>query len=275
MILTDKEIQRKIKNGYLIIEGYKKERLKCISYDLNIGSIITDEKDKNGKYKVVNKYYLKCGETIFIKADVKLKMPKNCVGIVYERNSIMRRGLVVDGPCYQPGHETNIFLRVHNIYANEQRISIGDPIAQIRFERLDSKPNIIYGENEVYQNEDDYRGVQGEIKHDWESQLTHYEKKVEELDNKENRIYANVLAFMGIFITLFSLLTFNFGFSKEGFSIKNLLLVDFSICMIIYFLMGIILILVNNICKKKSLVLYGILGVILIGINIYFWKIWL
>lgn len=202
MILTDSQIKSRIKDGELITKGYEPNRLKCISYDINIEAIISDEREEQGCYKSVHEYYLQSGETIYVKGDIHLKMPLDCVGIVYERNSVMRKGLVVDGPCYQPGHET-------------------------------------------------YRGVQGDLKHGWDSQIVRYERKVEELNRKENRIYANVLTFMGLFITLFSLLTFNYGSAAIGFNIKNLLMIDFSICMIMCILMGIILLLVNNVCKKS------------------------
>lgn len=276
MILTDRQIKDRIKAGELITKGYEPNRLKCISYDINIEAIISDEREEQGFYKSVHEYYLQSGETIYVKGDIHLKMPLDCVGIVYERNSVMRKGFVVDGPCYQPGHETNVFLRVHNIYANEQVLRVGEGIAQIRFEQLSAVPAEPYtGENEAYQNEEEYRGVQGDLKHGWDSQIVRYERKVEELDRKENRIYANVLTFMGLFITLFSLLTFNYGQAASGFNIKNLLMIDFSICMIMCIFMGIILLLVNNVCKKKPMILYWIVVGLLLAVNIVLWILWI
>ena len=42
-------------------------------------------------------------------------MPLNVLGRVAEKNSRMRQGLQVDGPHYQPGHITYVFMRVRNI----------------------------------------------------------------------------------------------------------------------------------------------------------------
>lgn len=278
MILTDKDLSERIANGELIInnENYEPNRLNCISYDINIGAIVSDEKNADGTYKSVSKYYLQPGETIFVKSDVKLKIPKDCIGIIYERNSVMRQGLVVDAPIYQPGHETYAFLRVHNIYAREKILSIDDPIAQIRFEQLQDIPSKTYdGKDEPYQSEEEFRGVQGDLKHSWESETLRYEKKIEELNEKETRIYANVLTFMGIFISIFSLLTFSFGSNVQGLDVKNIILIDMSVCMIMYLLMGTIFIVVNHIKKNKYLFWYWIFAILLCGINIFLWIKWI
>ena len=277
MILTDRDLHKRISNGELIVNddgNYEPSRLNCISYDINIGAIVSDEKKDDGTYKNVTKYYLQPGETIFVKSDVKLKLPKDCIGIIYERNSVMRQGLVVDGPVYQPGHETYAFLRVRNIYAKEKVLSVGDPIAQIRFEQLHEVPINTY-ESEAYQKEEDFRGVQGDVKYSWDSETLRYEKKVDELNEKETRIYANVLTFMGLFISIFSLLTFSFGTNAEGMDVKNIILIDMSVCMIMYLLMGTILIFVNHIKKIKHLIWYWVFAIVLCCANIFLWIKWI
>lgn len=277
MILTEREIATRIENGELIDNNpgeYKPENLHCISYDIAIGGIVSDEKDANGTYKDVKSYYLQPGETIFVKSDIKLKLPMDCIGIVYERNSVMRQGLEVDGPVYQPGHETYAFLRVRNIFAREKKLSLGDPIAQIRFEKLESVPLKTYGQDEdLYQYEDAFRGVQGEMKHSWESETIRYEKKIEELNEKEMRIYANVLTFMGIFVSIFSLLTFSFSSNMLDVNPKNIVLIDLSVGLILYLLMGVILILVNHIKRSRFLCLYWLVALALIGVNFWMFQI--
>ena len=279
MILTDKDLHERISKGELIVNNdgnYEPSRLNCISYDINIGAIVSDEKKADGTYKNVSKYYLQPGETIFVKSDVELNLPIDCIGIIYERNSVMRQGLAVDAPIYQPGHKTHAFLRVRNIYAREKVLSIGDPIAQIRFEQLHEIPLKTYeGEDEAYQKEADFRGVQGDLKQSWDSEMLRYEKKVEELNEKETRIYANVLTFMGLFISIFSLLTFSFGTNTQGIEVKNIILIDMSVCMIMYLLMGTILIFVNHIKKIKYLIWYWIFAIVLCGANIFLWIKWI
>ena len=69
--------------------------------------------DENGKE--VREHALEPGETVFVRSKEQISMPINVLGRVAEKNSRMRQGLQVDGPHYQPGHITYVFMRVRNI----------------------------------------------------------------------------------------------------------------------------------------------------------------
>lgn len=136
MILVDKDIKELIARNQLIVAGYDENNLNGMSYDLTVDYTL----DENGKQH--DTYELKPGETVFIRTQEKLSIPEEILGRVAEKNSRMRQGLVVNGPHYQPGHQTYAFLRVSNISKNTITLSKGSKIAQILFEQLTGKPDM-------------------------------------------------------------------------------------------------------------------------------------
>lgn len=274
MILVDKQIELKISIEKMISNGYKPENLHGISYDILIDSIILPDSEQEGKFINKNSYNLRSGETVYIKSDIELTMPVDCIGIIAERNSVMRMGLEVSGPCYQPGHKTNIFLRVHNIISKDITLYKGQGIAQIMFAYLPVIPNKPYSKDvdNSYQDELDYIGVQGQWRNDWLSQLEKYNQKIEELDNTENRIYGNIITIMGVFITMFSLLMFNFSAITEGnLEIENIFKIDFSLTLLLYILLGSIILILNRRRGKGFYLFYFGLLVVLICVNVLVW----
>lgn len=158
MILVDKDINNLVKDNRLIVEGYDESNLGAISYDLTIDTIISFTEDG---CKELESYKLASGEYCVIKTKEKLKMPYNLVGKIEEKNSVIRLGLVVSGPCYQPGHETYCFLRVYNISKQGIDLIKGFRVAQIIFEELCDVPSETYDKkiDASFNNEDTYRGV--------------------------------------------------------------------------------------------------------------------
>lgn len=273
MILVDKQIKTKIEVEKMICEGYKPENLHGISYDILIESIILPDKTDESKFIEKNTYNLRSGETVYIKSDIEINMPVDCVGKIVERNSVMRMGLEVSGPCYQPGHRTKIFLRIHNIVSKDIVIQKGQGIAQIMFEYLPIKPDKPYSKDidNSYQNELNYIGVQGQWKNDWLGQLEKYNQKMEELDNTENRIYGNIITIMGVFLTMFSLITYNFSTIANNANFKNVLGIDFSLTLLMYILLGAIVLILNRRRETRFYVTYGLILLVLVGINIFGW----
>lgn len=274
MILVDKQIQAKINTENMICDGYKPEHLHGISYDIMIDSIILSDNSNESKFINKNSYNLRSGETVYIKSDIEIKMPLNCIGRIVERNSVMRMGLEVSGPCYQPGHKTRLFLRVHNIVSEDIVLHKGQGIAQIMFEYLDVKPDKPYNKdtNNSYQEEQEYTGVQGSWRSDWLGQMEKYNKKLEDLDNLENRIYGNIITIMGVFITMFSLLMFNFSaITDKNIGLKNILGIDFSLVLLLYILLGAIVLILNRRKEIKFLIVYFLILIILLTVNILGW----
>ena len=156
MYIVDKQIKEMCKRGLLIAENYNPENVGAVSYDLTVRNIYVENTKKIS-------YDLEPGKTIFIGTEETLTIPENMIGIVKERNSIMREGLVVNGPCYQPGHKTRCFLRVINISEDIIKIEKGKKIAQIMFDTLSDVPDIPYNKqaNASFNDEYEYLGKGG------------------------------------------------------------------------------------------------------------------
>ncbi len=156
MYIVDKQIKKMCENGLLIAENYNPENVGAVSYDLTVKNIYVENTKKIS-------YDLEPDKTIFIGTEETLTIPENMIGIVKERNSIMREGLVVNGPCYQPGHKTRCFLWVTNISENIITIKKGKKIAQIMFDTLSDIPDIPYNKqaNASFNDEYEYLGKGG------------------------------------------------------------------------------------------------------------------
>ena len=138
MILVDREIKDLvIKNN--LIGNFVEERLGAISYDVIIDKFILDDIECDDR-----EYLLKSGCYVYIKTVESLNMLDNLCCMVIEKNSLMRLGLKVAGPLYQPGHKTNIFLRLRNITHREISLSGKMEIAQLIFLKLSGIPDVTY-----------------------------------------------------------------------------------------------------------------------------------
>ena len=109
MILVDKNIKDLSKQGFLISSGYESKHINSISYDLTLGEFLNTDKDAID---------IMPGEFFMVKTMEELNIPTNITGYIGEKNSLLRLGLKVEGPQYQPGHKTYAFLRVHNLSRN-------------------------------------------------------------------------------------------------------------------------------------------------------------
>lgn len=256
MILVDKNIKALVANGSLIISGYKEENVNGISYDLTADVII----DENSGELI--EYRLQPGETVFVRSVEQLSIPLNIMGRVAEKNSRMRQGLQVDGPHYQPGHVTYVFMRVQNISTDIILLSQGMKIAQMIFEELKEIPEVPYSSqaNASFQNEKKYIGL-GNYQEEYTKKM---EKSQHDIENISQTIYANVLTIMGIIVAIFSLLTINFqAFASVELDFKYIIAMNLTLALCIVLMMGIILIFVNKAKNKEFLWLYGIVLVIL------------
>lgn len=137
MILVDKDI--KSLGDKLIIEGYDEDCVGAVSYDVKADIFF-----KSSETDSYDRYVLKPNEYIIVKTKEKIHMPGNLLGIIGEKNSLIRLGLLVSGPRYQPGHKTYIYLRVLNVSSNSITLNSGLEIAQIFFEKLTSIPDNCY-----------------------------------------------------------------------------------------------------------------------------------
>ena len=112
MFIVDKQIKEMCKQKKLIIDNYNEANVGPISYDLRIESIIQPNNDENTE---LSSFELYPQQTVFVSTMETIHIPDEYVGIVTEKNSVMRQGLMIAAPYYQPGHKTKCFIRVTNI----------------------------------------------------------------------------------------------------------------------------------------------------------------
>ena len=169
MILVDKEIKEMVYNKQLIIESFDLNNLGSVSYDLAIDKIIAFSEESKIECE---EYELCSGEFVIVKTQEKLQMPYDLLGRIEEKNSVMRMGLIVSGPCYQPGHETYAYLRVLNISKRKILLEKGFRIAQIMFEKLSIAPEVPYDKRDTasFNNEVEYRGY-GKYEQDYRRKI--------------------------------------------------------------------------------------------------------
>lgn len=169
MILVDTDIMKMVKNNKLIVEGYNESNLGSISYDLTIDKVIAFTNSGNMECDILE---LASGDYCVVKTSEKICMPSNLIGRIEEKNSVIRLGLIVSGPCYQPGHETYCYLRVYNIAKQRIKLTKGFNIAQIMFEELSSTPSETYDKKQgaSFNNERTYLGF-GKYEKDYSNRI--------------------------------------------------------------------------------------------------------
>ena len=259
MILVDKEIKNR--QSEIFCDGcYNESYVKAVSYDLHVLGIVSQN-------KLEDSYILQPNETIFVKMEEKIHMPKDLMGRIGEKNSRIRQGLWVSGPHYFPGHKTYVYLRVQNITANKIQIKKGDSLAQMFFEQLNEEPEHTYDKqiDASFNDEDKYRGM-ARYKSEYEERMEKIKHANDDLDEKINHIYANILTLMGIFVSVFSLITINFSNLGKEFANKEYVAVmNLSLGIVICLFLGLIMLFINHkTCSKKMLVLYGCVIAVLV-----------
>ena len=257
MILVDREIKQRGKD--IVIEGYDENNVNSVSYDVTLECIITNDAEKES-------YILQPGETIFVRTREMIHMPDDLMGRIGEKNSKMRLGIQVSGPHYFPGHKTYMFLRVSNISPNRIKLDKGDKIAQIFFEQLEEVPQKTYNlqENASFNNEEKYRGFAG-YQDEYERKILKIEQQKEELEEKESKMYANIMTIMGVFVAVFSMIMVNFTNVNAGITnLKFLIMLNISLGIVVVLFVGLMLIFLNKAKSKNFLVAYIILMLILV-----------
>lgn len=265
MILADKDMKLRISRGELISQGYQKENLNGVSYDLTVSAVLDTQGTEHSEYE------LNPGECVFIKTREELNIPTDILGRIAEKNSRMRQGLKVDGPHYQPGHQTYAFLRVQNISANIIVLQTGMKIAQILFEQLTNEPDIPYSAqaNASFQNENAYKGL-GNYKEEYERQTKRkIEAAKESIEDLSQKIYANVLTIMGILVAVFALLTINYqAFTQAELDFKYVIAMNLSLTLCIVVMLGMILIFINKYKSRKFIGIYLIILAVLAALTV-------
>lgn len=255
MILTDKEIKER--SNDIFKKNYNLNDVQPISYDVHIDEIIDEKKN-------VLSYDLEPHEIIMVRCKEEIIVPNDLAIRIENKNSLIRLGLSVTSPIYNPGHETPIYIRVENVSGNIITIEKDMTIAQMIFEQLSSIPTVTYNikENASFNNENKYRGL-GKYNDILSKKTQKMEKVKEDLENREASIYANILTMMGIFVSIFSLITVNFAsINEKNFNKDFILTMNLSLGIVITLFMGLILLFLNR--SKSKWGIFVFIGVLIL-----------
>lgn len=252
MILTDKEIEKLAAENMLIASGYKESSVKGIAYELSIDCIYDSQKKE--------KISLNCnpGEVVYIKTEEEICLPENITARIIERNSVMRMGLAVSGPQYIPGHKTFCFLRIQNISDSIITLTKGFKVAQVLFEELKEIPRQTYSNqpDASFRDETEYIGC-GRYQPEYDKLIKKYRDIKEDIESMKEKIYGNVLTIMGIFVSIFTLISINIqAFANETLSKRLIATVNLSLLSCITVLLGFVLLIINKGKKKWFCIAY-------------------
>lgn len=241
-----------------VLQNTIPENFKDLSYDLRIKSIIIPN---DSSHEDVEKYYLPPGNTVFVSTIEDIHLPDNMIGLIVQRNSIIRSGLVVDAPVYLPGHHTKMFIRVHNISQDDIVLAKEHSIASIMFDELSESINKYSGK---YTDEFDYRGI-GSFARDI-PQPVRIDKKMQNIENIEKSIYEKVVTVLTIFVGVFSIINLNINFLNRD--VTYILMIIYNLMTIgsIGMMIGFIGFIINH--KRKVPWIISIFSLVLIIISV-------
>ena len=268
MFIVDKKIREMCEQHKLITENYNSNNVGSVSYDLTVDYIRAYDDNKK-EYINETTYELYPNKTVFICSLETVSIPSNMIGIIDEKTSVMREGLLVSAPNYQPGIHAKCFIRVTNISEHIISIQQGKRIAQILFDILDQTPEITYNNqsNASFNNEFEYLGY-GKYTKEYSKEIKKINKVKDDLDNKIQSIYSNVLVFMGIIATIFTIITINFeAFKDKILTPKGILSLNLSMAFITSFLVGLLSLFLPKKRKWYSYLIYFSVVLILFLLN--------
>ncbi len=202
-----------------VIENGDLSRVGQISYDLATKAFYTQGGDET------ETYFLMPGDSVFIGSEEIINLPDNLCCRVTLRNSRLRQGLSLDAPVYFPTHHTRVFFRVTNISADMIKLDRKKGIAAITFESVVGNIEDCY--KGAFVDEFDFNGL-GDYKDIYKNDLEKIEKKADEIENMEKRLYGNVMTLMAIFVSVFTLVNVNLVSGIAGLSAAALLALNLA-----------------------------------------------
>lgn len=252
MLLRDIEIKELIESK--VLTEANPENIKNIAYDLTTKQFYSDRDTHTSEIDLLP------NSSVFVGSEECIHLPANMCARVTLRNSRIRQGLLLEAPIYQPGHETRVFFRITNISTAKIHLDTANGIASICFERLSAPVEHPYVG--VFCDEFDFKGL-GAYDSKYRSQMTDIEKKVEDIQHIEHKMYGNVITLLTIFIGIFSLLNVNISLALSGtVTIQRLLTFNLSTIGSIAFLVAIIQSVASSHQSKSSKVLCWIVTAI-------------
>lgn len=224
-ILTDGEINELQSGGRPILEsGYNPGNVNDFFIDLTVDSVVRG----NG---TVERFELPPGGFAFVKTAEEFVVPKDCVVFIHERTSAVRLGIGVSGASpLKPGFHGNAFIRIANLSDKSISVEKGLGIAQACVVRTDREPERTYDRQEKnhFQGETAFRGLGG-YESEYSRLLSGIEKEKDGLERLQGRIYANMVAILGVFAAIIALLVTNVQAFSADKSLCQVVMINVAI----------------------------------------------
>lgn len=137
MLMSDKDIQQAMSSGELIIGDFSPESLQPASYDMRVGEEAFSSHEKRINVKSTGSLVIKPGDFILTRTYESVKLSPKIAGKIGLRSFHARKGLaLLAGPQIDPGFEGVLVVGLHNLDANERKLSYREPFCTIEFYRL-------------------------------------------------------------------------------------------------------------------------------------------
>ena len=169
-VLSDARILEYLFDKKLTISPIIYDHIQPSSIDLTLDRIIKvpkpgrivnmlDKTDDCFDEVSIETYTLRPGGFVMAQIRERLKIPRNLMGMIQNRNSIVRLGLNLGLSTYiNPGYEGQLPIAIHNIGALEVPLIPGMRICQLVLLDVEPEPHRDYSqrENSKYQGESGY-----------------------------------------------------------------------------------------------------------------------
>jgi len=138
MLMSDKDIQEAVNSKDLIIRNFSKKSLQPASYDMRVGEeAFSSHEKKPIDIKSTGSLIVKPGDFILVRTRESVKLSPKIAGKIGLRSFHARKGLaLLAGPQIDPGFEGALVVGLHNLDANELKLSYKEPFCTIEFYRL-------------------------------------------------------------------------------------------------------------------------------------------
>lgn len=142
-VLSDRDIQARLKEGSLRIDGYTDANLTPNGYDVTVDEIwvpATNQRTKEGALLIQS------GSWFVVATREYLELPDDLVAEIWIRTSWARKGIIASFGRIDAGFHGNLTFSALNASPRMVEIAVGDRFAQIVFEELTARPEKSYSE---------------------------------------------------------------------------------------------------------------------------------
>jgi dCTP deaminase len=138
-VLPDHIIEALAAEGYLITDGFNRERLKQACYEFTVGDAIVDpllpQENKLVPLKEGQDYILKPRCSIVALVRERIEIPADCIVRFLLKGKFFTVGIVPVNTYADPGFDGHMGIVLTNASNNYLRIIHGEPIAKAEFEK--------------------------------------------------------------------------------------------------------------------------------------------